>query len=170
MAEQAKKKKKKKAKKKSAGASGGRMKKAAPRPTRSGSTHAFPSKAPASATRRSDYGEPGHVAIDRLPEPHRSIARAADAMIVRAVKGCESVVKWGNACYFKDGVAFAALARTKKGINLVLPGVGLDDPHGLLEGSGAFMRHIKLHDADMATRPGVAALVKQAVGVGFERM
>lgn len=119
---------------------------------------------------RGDLGQPGRVAIERLPEPQRSIARAADRMIRRTVKGCESVVKWGNCCYFKDGRAFASLIQTKKGINLALPGALLKDPSGLLEGTGRVMRHVKVHDTARATSPAVARLVSQAVGVGFERM
>lgn len=120
--------------------------------------------------KRSDLGEPGSVAIDRLPEPHRTIARAADAMICNTVKGATSVVKWGNACYYQDGRAFATLYQTKRGVNLGIPGAMIDDPEKLLEGEGKSMRHIKLHDEKLAGSTAVAKLVEQAVRIGFDRM
>lgn len=120
---------------------------------------------------RADKGQPGEVAIERLPEPHRSIARAADAAIRKAVPGCTSIVKWGNACYYTpDGRAFATIYQTRAGINLGLPGAGLDDPEGLLEGTGKTMRHVKLGRPVDARRSEVAALVRQAEAVAFERM
>lgn len=120
--------------------------------------------------KRSDLGQPGSVAIDRLPEPHRTIARAADAMICNTVKGATSVVKWGNACYYQDGRAFATLYQTKRGVNLGIPGAMIDDPERLLEGEGKSMRHIKLHDEKLAGSAAVARLVGQAVEIGFDRM
>lgn len=133
-----------------------------------------PKKAPAGSKgvteKRSDLNQPGRVAIDRLPEPHRTIARAADAAIKRIAPDAESVVKWGNPCYFSKGRAFATLCETKAGINLALPGVGLDDPHKLLEGTGKTMRHIKLRDAALAGDKRVADLIRSALAVGFDRM
>lgn len=121
-------------------------------------------------TTRLDLGQPGSVAIDRLPEPQRSIAQAADALIQKAVKGCTSIVKWGNPCYYQGERAFAVIYQTSKGVNLGMPGAGFDDPKNLLEGTGKKMRHVKLHDATLAKSPAVAALVKQAVKIGFEGM
>lgn len=123
---------------------------------------------------RGDLNQPGEVAIERLPEPKRAIARAADAMIRRAVGDCESVVKWGNAVYFTaiggERMAFASLMETKAGINLALPGAVLDDPEGLLEGTGKTMRHVKLHSEQSVERKGVTDLVVQASKVGLRGM
>ncbi len=121
-------------------------------------------------SKRADLGEPGSVAIERLPEPHRTIARAADAMIRKTVKGATSVVKWGNACYYQGDRAFATLYQTKRGVNLGIPGATADDPEKLLEGTGRSMRHVKLHDRELAESSAVAMLVEQAARIGFERM
>ncbi len=136
--------------------------------------------------KREDLGAPASVAIDRLPEPHRTIARATDAMIRSVVKDCTGLVKWGNACYYRprwhgspepcpDGVdqrpvAFAVLYQTKRGVNLGIPGANLPDPQGLLEGEGKLMRHIKLHDGQLAKSAAVKSLVKGAVAIGFKGM
>lgn len=129
---------------------------------------------PGMSEARTDFNQPGEVAIERMPEPSRSIARAADAMIRASVPACECVVKWGNPVYSTgQGAArkaFAAIMETRKGINLALPGVALIDPHGLLEGTGKTMRHVKLHDPDAPNSDAVKALVTQARAVGLEGM
>ena len=43
-----------------------------------------------------------------------------------------------------------------------LQGAGLDDPEGLLEGSGSVARHIKIHRAEQLDAPAVQALIRQA--------
>lgn len=119
---------------------------------------------------RADKGAEAKVAIDRLPEPHRAIARAADAMIRRTVPGTTGVVKWGNAVYQVDGRSYCTIYQTRAGVNLGLPGAKLRDPGGLLEGTGELMRHVKLASAADARRPAVAALVKAAAKIGIPRM
>ena len=41
----------------------------------------------------------------------------------------------------------------------------MDDPNGLLEGSGKEMRHIKIHKLDDIDTPVFTALVKQAASL-----
>lgn len=41
-------------------------------------------------------------------------------------------------------------------------GTSLTDPHGLLEGTGAKLRHIKLRTVAETEQPGVRALVEEA--------
>ena len=42
-------------------------------------------------------------------------------------------------------------------------GAALDDPHGLLEGTGKNLRHIKMRSVEDTGRPGVEALIRQAL-------
>lgn len=42
-------------------------------------------------------------------------------------------------------------------------GAALEDPHGLLEGTGKNLRHIKMRTVEDAGRPGVRALIRQAM-------
>jgi hypothetical protein len=52
----------------------------------------------------------------------------------------------------------------KDHVNLMFPrGVDLNDPTGLLEGAGKAMRHVKMLSVDDVDRPGVRALVAQAM-------
>jgi hypothetical protein len=120
--------------------------------------------------RRADLNQPGEAAIERMPEPHRSIARAADGLIRRTLPGVTSVVKWGNACYFLDGRGVAALCQTKRGVNLMLAGGGAPDPNGLLEGTGKTMRHAKLTDAVRVASPALAELIRASAREGLAGM
>jgi hypothetical protein len=43
-------------------------------------------------------------------------------------------------------------------------GATLEDPAGLLEGSGKGLRHIKLRSVEEASAPAVIALLRQAIG------
>jgi len=119
---------------------------------------------------RSDLNAPGEVAIERLPMSKREIARRLHAMILRLVPSATAKVKWGNACYYAGERGFASIIETKAGVNLALPGATLADPHGLLEGTGKRVRHIKVNTSERAEHPGIAALIREAVNVGFERM
>ena len=52
----------------------------------------------------------------------------------------------------------------KRWVNLgFYQGVDLADPEGLLEGTGAKMRHVKIRSVDDANRPAVRALIKGAL-------
>lgn len=123
---------------------------------------------------RKDLGQHGSVAIARLPAEKRRIAEAMDRVIREVVPGCDSVVKWGNACYWVLRLSqtnlFAALIETKAGINLALPGSALADPDGLLEGTGKVMRHVKLKSIEDVRRAGVANLIRLAAEVGIKGM
>lgn len=121
-------------------------------------------------TARADFKQPGKVAIERIPDPQRKVARALDRAIRAAVPGATSVVKWGNACYYLNDRAFAALMPTRTGVNLALPGTKIPDPDGLLEGTGKTMRHVKVADAALARSDSVRALIVAAAAVGLDGM
>ena len=60
--------------------------------------------------------------------------------------------------------AFLSIAGYPKWVTLFfLPGVGLNDPTGLLQGSGIKVRSIRLTSAEQLAEPAVHALVAQAI-------
>lgn len=68
-----------------------------------------------------------------------------------------------------DGWGMAALSPHKEWVSLVLfRGAALDDPDGLLEGSGTMVRHVKLRSLDelMIRREPLARLLKAAAAEG----
>ena len=63
-----------------------------------------------------------------------------------------------------DGYAY--ILPYRKWVNLgFYQGVDLADPKGLLEGTGAKMRHVKIRSVDDAKRPEVRALIKAALAM-----
>jgi hypothetical protein len=101
----------------------------------------------------------------------QSVAVALRAAVLDEVGPCHEAIfpikKWISVLYsttekrMKDNICL--LVVYKDHVNLMFPrGVDLEDPQGLLEGSGKAMRHIKmLSDVDI-DRPGVRALIRQA--------
>ncbi|MDE2816113.1 MAG: DUF1801 domain-containing protein [Chloroflexota bacterium] len=103
-------------------------------------------------------------------EPLRAVA-AALREVIRGVdpNACE-VVRLGDraATYgvgprkMKDGYAY--ILPHKSWINLgFYQGVELADPEGLLEGTGAKMRHVKIRSLEDARLPAVRDLIRSAL-------
>ncbi|MDE0197479.1 MAG: DUF1801 domain-containing protein [Caldilineaceae bacterium] len=68
-----------------------------------------------------------------------------------------------------DGYAY--ILPHKKWVNLgFYQGVDLADPAGLLEGTGAKMRHVKIRSVDDANLPAVQALIRQALDMRRETL
>ena len=63
-----------------------------------------------------------------------------------------------------DGYAY--ILPHKRWVNLgFYQGAHLPDPEGLLEGTGARMRHVKVHSIQDADRPAVRTLLEAALGL-----
>jgi hypothetical protein len=97
------------------------------------------------------------------------IAHAARALIADVLPGVTEVpwAKQGTAGYGvgpkKMSQHFAYLAAMKAHVNLgFMYGADLDDPAGLLQGSGKAMRHVELRSLDDVKRPEVRALLTAA--------
>jgi hypothetical protein len=72
------------------------------------------------------------------------------------------VIQYGTAADMKS--VFAVISPQRERVNLGLSnGADLPDPDGLLEGSGATIRHVKLTSAGAASAPAVRALVEGAL-------
>lgn len=95
------------------------------------------------------------------------ILRRVRALVKRAAPDLVEAVKWGNACWL-DGTAPIAYAHCASDhVQLgFMNGAALPDPRGLLQGSGRFVRHVKLgRPADVAAS-GLTALLREAVKLG----
>lgn len=97
------------------------------------------------------------------------VARAARALIADVMPGVTEV-PWATQRIAGYGVGpkkmsehFTYIAPAGEHVNLgFFYGADLDDPDGLLEGSGKAMRHIKLRSLADLKRPGVRALLVAA--------
>src|SRR4051794_11277740 len=104
--------------------------------------------------------------VDRLIEgmapPHQEIARALRAIIRRAAPGLSEAIKWGNPCYAGGGNV-CAIIPYRDHVNLAFfRGAEIDDPEGLLEGTGKGMRHLPVRSVGGIRGDALAALVRAA--------
>jgi hypothetical protein len=73
-------------------------------------------------------------------------------------------VKWGNGCWVKGKIPVAYVYSVPDYVQFgFFMGSALKDPKGLLEGSGRYVRHIKVHKPSEIDARAFAALLRQAV-------
>ena len=104
------------------------------------------------------------------PELNAELRAARSNLRSLFPKGHELVYDNYNALVFafsatdKSSDAFLSVAGYPKWVTLFfLPGVGLDDPKGLLQGSGSQVRSIRLSSAGQLREPAVKKLIAQAM-------
>ena len=102
-------------------------------------------------------------------EPLRPVMESARALILEIHPDACEVVRLGEraASYgcgprkMIDGYAYIMPFRSWVNLGF-FQGASLTDPQGLLEGTGAKLRHVKLRTVDETKKPGVRALVEEA--------
>jgi hypothetical protein len=101
-------------------------------------------------------------AADQTPK-NRAMIWALRALVKRTTPELRESVKWGNGCWIKgdDPVAFV-YSRPEYLEFGFFSATDLDDPSGLLEGKGAYVRHIKMRTPADTKRSAVARLLRQA--------
>ncbi len=101
------------------------------------------------------------------PPEAQELARELQRLIQRLVpKAQEKIYRgWGVADYTfgEPGRGFLTIGPQKRYVNLYfMDGVDLDDPAGLLEGTGKRLRHIKIRKPEDLKKRSLHALVRQA--------
>ena len=108
--------------------------------------------------------------LEITEEPLRSVATALREVVLEVDADTCEVVRLGDraATYgvgprkMLDGYAY--IMPHKRWVNLGLyQGAELADPGGLLEGTGAKLRHVKVRSVDDAKRSAVRALIEAAL-------
>jgi hypothetical protein len=94
---------------------------------------------------------------------NQTIIRALRRFVKSAAPQLVESVKWGNGCWLAgtEPVAFVYADVTCVHFGF-LTGSSLTDPSGLLEGSGRYVRHIKVRKAGDIDPPAFKALLRQA--------
>ena len=107
--------------------------------------------------------------LTRFQEPVPGLARAARALILDVMPAVVEVVwdRQGTVGYGtgpkKNSEHFCYLALHPRWLNLGFNyGSELPDPEGVLEGSGALFRHVRLQRPEDLERPAIRALVEVA--------
>ena len=109
--------------------------------------------------------------LRRFEPDVQDLAASARAVVLDVVGPCFEMIfpikKLVSVLYsttekrMKDNICLIVVYRDH--VNLMFPrGVDLNDPKGLLEGSGKAMRHVKIRTRDDVDRPGVRKLIAQA--------
>lgn len=95
--------------------------------------------------------------------PEHDIAAAALTFVRESLDGAEETVKWNQPCWVVGGSNCLYLAAQDGYVNLGLfEGAALDDPAGVLEGTGTSMRHVKVRSTADLEDPSLAELVAAA--------
>ncbi len=95
---------------------------------------------------------------------NRAIIRPLRAFVKRVAPGVHETVKWGNGCWVTDEANIAYVYSADDHVQFgFFYGASLNDPKGLLQGSGKYVRHTKLRSPDDIDEGALTALLRQAV-------
>jgi hypothetical protein len=97
------------------------------------------------------------------PPKNRTLIRALRKFVKRTAPKLVESVKWGNGCWVngKDPVAYVYSDTGLVQFGF-FRGASLDDPKGLLEGKGEYVRHIKVRKTADIDERAFGALLRQA--------
>jgi hypothetical protein len=102
---------------------------------------------------------------------NRGILRELRAFVKKTAPKLVESVKWGNGCWLKGKVPVAYVYAERAWVQFgFMLGSKLDDPRGLLEGSGRFVRHVKVFDPAEFYPDYLAKLLRQAIAATPERL
>ena len=102
---------------------------------------------------------------------NRAIIRGLRAFVKKKAPQLVESVKWGNGCWLAGKVPVVYVYADRSWVQFgFLLGSRLDDPRGLLEGAGQYVRHVKVHEPEGYDSACFAKLLKQAIAVTTERM
>lgn len=108
--------------------------------------------------------------IRKLKPPLREIASELRALVKSSAPGIEEDIKWGKPWYSKDGY-ICYISASKSHITFgFAKGARLNDPRGLLEGTGKGMRHVKVRSLNDIDKTVIRGWVREAVGLNKARL
>lgn len=98
-----------------------------------------------------------------LPDDQRPLLEELRRLLLATNGDFEEAIKWGQPCYSLDSLVCFLNKRKAHVVLGFQQGAHLDDPRGLLEGTGKDMRHIKIRTAEDIDKPAFQALIEEAV-------
>lgn len=103
-----------------------------------------------------------------LEDWQAEIASDLRQLVMEAAPEASEAIKWAQPVYEHNG-PFCYIKAFKNQVNFGLwRGAQLDDPGGLLQGSGEKMRHVKVATMDQIRRDAFQGYVRQAVELNAE--
>ena len=107
--------------------------------------------------------------IAQLEEWQAEIVSQVRQIILEAAPEADESIKWAQPVYDING-PFAYIKAFKNSVNFGFwRGVDINDPQGLLQGSGEKMRHFKLTSLDEINPPVFTEFVQQAVKLNLTK-
>ncbi len=101
---------------------------------------------------------------DQSPK-NQAVIRALRRLVKRVEPELSEAVKWGNGCWIGESGPVAYVYSDTGYVQFgFFRGSSLEDPRGLLEGKGQYVRHIKVRALSGIDGPSFAALLRQAAG------
>jgi hypothetical protein len=95
-------------------------------------------------------------------QKNRSIIRALRRFVKRVAPGLEESMKWGNGCWVKGQAPVAYVYSATEYVQFgFFRGSALKDPGKLLEGSGQYVRHIKIRKLSDIDEDEFSAYLRQ---------
>jgi hypothetical protein len=92
-----------------------------------------------------------------------AVAKAVRALVKKTVAGCEEYVNpWKIPSFDLNGPFCFYMVAKEHVVFGFMRGAILRDPEKLLEGTGKYLRHVKLRSVADVRRPGVRSLLEQA--------
>jgi len=96
---------------------------------------------------------------------NQKVIRALRRFVKRVAPKLTESVKWGNGCWVNDKGPVAYVYSDSDHVQFgFFRGASLEDPKGLLQGKGAYVRHTKVRRTADIDERAFAALLKQAAG------
>jgi hypothetical protein len=107
--------------------------------------------------------------ISMLEESKAKIVEEVRSIILEATPEVKESIKWAQSVYESNG-PFAYVRVFKESVNFGFwRGIDLDDPKGILQGTGEKMRHVKLCSPADIDEEELARMVLQAIKLNEEK-
>ena len=90
-------------------------------------------------------------------------------VVLDTAPGAQEAIKWAQPVFDSNG-PFCYIKAFKKSVNFGFwRGVDIEDPHGLLQGSGERMRHVKLASVEDIDEDALASFILRALALNEEK-
>ena len=120
---------------------------------------------------RADFGSQADDYFEAIDARLKPLALELRSLVRETIPNASEVIKWGMPVYLLHGkMWFCSIRAGKDYVALQFGEIGtrLDDPDGLLEGTGKNLRHVKIRSKDEIRRELFAAWIRQAAEANRE--